>query len=773
MNACPNCGAELKFDIQSQMLACPFCGAKVDPASYTEFGAAAEENHISMAEASSIEEGMAADVLHSSQVVNTVQSGYEQPGQNPYAQQGSGMLGPSQGTQGSGMLGPSGSFASSGGATFTGGNFMSQGTGAAGSFASQGGSTPSGAGFAGSGNSVVGVSDSFASQTGATPVAGGFMQQGQGGIMGGSTNFAAAGASTATAAQMMAGPAAAASFLGSVAAAESAAVGGGNAAYAGGGQPQPVMNNGAVVYTQQGMAGPAQPASEEPLDPNFDPTANYQELEVISYSCPQCGGSIYSTDESVNGFCSFCGSNITLQSRMARMKYPKYVLPFRVNKNACKQYYLNHVKKAFFAPKELKNPEYLERFRGIYMPYWGYDVMMYGNVLLHGTNSYRRGDYIITEHYNCTGLVDAFYKGLSYDASSSFDDHFSEQIAPYDAHAMIEFNPAYLSGFYADLQDVSYHVYEEDAIRFGQKQILKSIRQKHCFPRVSFSENQEQMIHPTIDARHDGVYTAFFPVWFLSYRNNDRIAYAVVNGQTGKLISDLPVDKKKFILSAFLMSIPIFILLMMLPVMRPAGMVLLAEIFSVISVVMLTNTVKKVLIRDQRLDDRGYLSKYDRLNYNMQKAEAAQKAKKQKTISGSAIAFIVLFCAFGPLASLAGEMFEAFFSGNSFGLAAIALILAVILVVINLIGTKAVRELAAKGSEMLIAGIWMICAACLYGGVVMLLNPVSDIPYYIGVVILFAGTLMAQLMALEQYNMLTTRPLPQLNRKGGDDSAQD
>ena len=27
------------------------------------------------------------------------------------------------------------------------------------------------------------------------------------------------------------------------------------------------------------------------------------------------------------------------------------------------------------------------------------------------------------------------------------------------------------------------------------------------------------------------------------------------------------------------------------------------------------------------------------------------------------------------------------------------------------------------------------------------------------------------LMALEQYNMLTTRPLPQLNRKGGDDSA--
>ena len=428
---------------------------------------------------------MAAYVLHASQVVNTVQSGAGEPGQNAYGQQGPGILGPSGGTQGSGMLGPSGSFASSGGATFAGGNFMSQGTGASGSFASQGGATPYGAGFAGSGNSVTGVSDSFASQTGAAPIAGGFMQQGQGGILGGSTNFAAAGSSTTTAAQTMAGPAAAAAFLGSVAAAENAAVGGGDPVFAGGGQPQPMMNNGTFVYAQQGMNGPAQQMQEEPLDPNFDPTANYQELEVISYSCPQCGGSIYSTDESVNGFCSFCGSNITLQSRMAKMKYPKYVLPFRVNKNACKQYYLNHVKKAFFAPKELKNPEYLDRFRGIYMPYWGYDVMMYGNVLLHGTNSYRRGDY----------------KGLSYDASSSFDDHFSEQIAPYDAHAMIDFNPAFLSGFYADLQDVSYHVYEEDAIRFGQKQVLNSIKQKHIFPTVSFSESQEQMIHPTIDDR--------------------------------------------------------------------------------------------------------------------------------------------------------------------------------------------------------------------------------------------------------------------------------
>ena len=791
MNACPNCGAELKFDIQSQKLACPYCGAKINAASYTEFGAAAEESHVSLAEAAAAEEGMAQDVLHASQVVNTVQSGAGQPAQNGPAGPGSGMLGPSGGN-----LGPSGSFASSGAA---GSSFMSQGSGVSGSFASQAGATPSGAGFAGQGNSTIGVSDSFASQAGMAPVGGGFMQQGQGGALGGSTNFAAPGSGTATAAQTMAtaaagaaaaGPAGAAAFLGGIASAESASIGGGA-------QPQP-MNQAAFGFTQQ-AGGNLQQGTGSPqqgsgfagafVDPNYDPTANYQELEVIAYSCPQCGGSIYSTDESVNGFCSFCGSNITLQSRMARMKYPKFVIPFRVTKNACKQYYLNHVKKAFFAPKELKNPEYLEHFRGIYMPYWGYDVMLYGNVNLQGTRSYSRGDYLITEHYVCTGLVDAYYKGLSYDASSSFDDHFSEQIAPYDAHAMIEFSPAYLSGFYADLQDVSYHLYEQDAIDFGRKRIMEGICKSGAYPGISFSEKQEQLIHPTIDARNDGVYTAFFPVWFLSYRNKDRVAYAVVNGQTGKLVSDLPVDKKKFILSALVISIPIFFLLMGMPTLMPAKTLLLAELISVLAVFRLVSTVKKVYRRDQHLDDRGYLSKYDRNNLGQRKKglnvlmENKYTTKKQTTKTESKMKglFGLLWFTFFvlPMMGMLLNFMEDFFGGGEsvlgspFGRAVATLVMAVVLVVVNCSGGKVAKQMQGKGTGGLLAGIWTIFGVCLLSGVVILLDPVSNLPYYICILILFAGTLIAQIMALDQYNLLTTRPLPQLNRKGGDDSAQD
>ena len=800
MNACPNCNAEMKFDIASQMLACPFCGAKVDPKTYTDFGAAAEEERISAVYAQK-EEGIAQDVAAPVQM-QYGPSAQQAGGNNAFSQAGGGIGGGFAG-QGSGGYGSvSGSFASGtqgmagpqqGGVSQPA--FAQQGSGG-GSFASVG-AIPVAAPMSAMGAAPqAGTSGAFpvaaavaapmgamgaapqAGASGAIPVAASM------GAMGAAPQAGTSGAfpvAAAVAAPM--GAMGATSHVGTSGAIPAAAPMGamGTAPQAGAMSGYGAIPAGTVTLgTMQqsaGMTGMAQDMQQDLFSggmqqafQDYDPTANAEELEVIAYNCPQCGGSIYSTDESVNGFCSFCGSNVMLQSRVAKMKYPKYVIPFRVNKNACKQYYLNNVKKAFFAPKELKDPEFLDHFRGIYMPYWGYDVMYYSGLMMVGTHSYRRGDYVFTEHYNCSGRVDAFYKGLSYDASSSFDDHFSEQIAPYDAHAMVDFSPAYLSGFYADLQDVSYHVYEEDALHFGRDRIFESIKKQNAFPGVTFSENQKNLIHPAVDTRHDGVYTAFFPVWFLSYRKNDRVAYAVVNGQTGRLVSDLPVDKKKFLLSALVMAVPIFALLLLLPTMMPSALVLLAEVFSIISVLLLMGTIKKVGIRDMHINDKGYLSKYDRITFQQHKKEADRK-KKEKEKAGSLILIVFAIAVFmGPMGSMIAS---ALFSTGNTGRGFLALLISIVLVVINASNTAKIKMIVKEKTGPLLLGIWLIFAATLYGALVIFADPVNNFWYYLGVIALFAGTLLGQLMALEQYNLLTTRPLPQLNRKGGDDSAQD
>ena len=51
-------------------------------------------------------------------------------------------------------------------------------------------------------------------------------------------------------------------------------------------------------------------------------------MEVTEFHCPQCGAMVYSTDTSVTGFCSFCGSDVVFSSRLGRTRRPSAIVPF-------------------------------------------------------------------------------------------------------------------------------------------------------------------------------------------------------------------------------------------------------------------------------------------------------------------------------------------------------------------------------------------------------------------------------------------------------------
>lgn len=517
----------------------------------------------------------------------------------------------------------------------------------------------------------------------------------------------------------------------------------------------PQTQSAQAAELHQDLQSPDVMAEQQPQQQYFD---------VVEYTCPQCGGTLYSTENSVNGFCSYCGSNHMLSARMAKMPSPKGVIPFQISKEQCKKAYLDRVKKAFFAPKELKDPAYLEHFRGIYMPYWVYDIDYNAPLNMTGTRSYRRGNYVYTEHYKCSCKVQSFYKGISFDASSSFDDYFSQSIAPFDAKAMMVFTPAYMAGFYADLQDVNSGVYETDAIAFVQKSIYDEVVRSGVFRGVSLAANAQSGIRPHLNDRKD-VSLAFYPVWFLAYRNKDRVAYAVVNGQNGNLACDLPVDNKKFLLMAALLTIPIFFLLLLLPTMRADTMLIVADIIALISVGLLTNTVKKVNIRDQRLDDKGYQSKNNTTRYNEIRQAQQKNAVKQKSSGGTfaiVVVVMILLFQFGiPVLAAIADML---------GGAGMALAIAVAVVIFFLVGMKQAKT-TQQGGGQLIAGYIAILVSVILSALILLANPADDGFFYFSEVLVLVSIVISQVFAMKEYNLLTTRPLPQLNRKGGDTSA--
>ena len=304
------------------------------------------------------------------------------------------------------------------------------------------------------------------------------------------------------------------------------------------------------------------------------------DYEVTIFTCPQCGGEILSTDNAAAGFCSFCGASTILYSRISHEKRPNYIIPFQKTKEQCKEAYARRMKHSIFAPKELRDPSYIDSFRGIYMPYWAFYISQKGSLSLDGKKTSRRGDYIITDHYALTGDLDAYYKGLSYDASSSFDDNISEELAPYNLKGMKAFTPAYLSGFYADTSDVDAKVYQGDAEYTASAETTERIASDGTFAGFTMDTIRPEQLH----TKTETIDSTMFPVWFLSYRKKDRVAYATVNGQTGLVVADIPIDPKRYLLGSLLLAIPIFALLAWSAFLQPSSLVMTTLLLSLLSI---------------------------------------------------------------------------------------------------------------------------------------------------------------------------------------------
>ncbi len=479
--------------------------------------------------------------------------------------------------------------------------------------------------------------------------------------------------------------------------------------------------------------------------------------DVTVFTCPQCGGEILSTENSATGFCSFCGASTILDSRLRKEKRPNYIVPFKKTKEDCKKAYGKLMRHAIFAPKELKDAKCVDNFRGIYMPYWVYMVKQDSPVSLSGKKTYRRGNYIITDHYNLMCDVSAYYKGLSYDASSSFADNISEAIAPFDVRGMKQFTPSILCGFYADTSDVKSDIYLGDAMEIANEATMDVVENQKAFRGFSITTTPSAM-SSSLHTKCELVDSAMFPVWFLSYRKGDRVAYATVNGQTGKVAADLPIDSRKYVFGSILLAVPIFLLLNLIFTVKPTTTLVIAAFIALITSIMYVSAMRKIHNRETLSDDRGYL-------FNKGGAKAARTiTSKSATVKPENVGkwFVKNIFLFVFVGIFATSILQ--FLGSK---------LLLLGVTIGGIITAVIGFTSLNGMPKHNRLPWFIfsIAAIFTSVLISLAHPVSDLYYYGGTIFALAAVFFTILGIIKNYNVLSTRKLPQFNRTGGDDRA--
>ena len=113
------------------------------------------------------------------------------------------------------------------------------------------------------------------------------------------------------------------------------------------------------------------------------------------------------------------------------------------------------------------------------MPYWSYQAAQKGAYILEGE---KQGAFT-KKTYRISGNVDLELDGFGHDASRSFADRISEDLAPFDPNGHRPFAPGYLSGFYADVGDVNAHDYDQLARREITEDTARLMAKQAVIPR--------------------------------------------------------------------------------------------------------------------------------------------------------------------------------------------------------------------------------------------------------------------------------------------------
>ncbi len=265
-----------------------------------------------------------------------------------------------------------------------------------------------------------------------------------------------------------------------------------------------------------------------------------QEQGLRSYNCPSCGAELICDATTAATSCPYCGNPSIVPGQLHDMLKPDYVIPFKLGKEEAKAALKRYYRGKKLLPKAFSADNHIEEIKGVYVPFWLFDGAADAEVQFQGTrvNSVTTGDAVITttEYYRVlrAGTVD--FEKIPVDASSKMPDAHMDAIEPYDYSELKPFSNAYLPGFLADKYDVA----REDCYARADERAGNT-----AVDLVSQTVSGYSSVVPQghrIRIRRGRASYALLPVWMLSTRWNGKNYLFAMNGQTGKLIGDLPVS---------------------------------------------------------------------------------------------------------------------------------------------------------------------------------------------------------------------------------------
>ena len=265
---------------------------------------------------------------------------------------------------------------------------------------------------------------------------------------------------------------------------------------------------------------------------------------IKSYNCPSCGAELICDETTAATSCPYCGNPTVVPGQFSGVLKPDYVIPFKLDKKAAKERLKKHLTGKRLLPKAFKSENHISEVKGIYVPFWLYDTDADADIRYRATKtrfwSDSDYDYTETSYYAVHRSGSLGFDHVPVDGSASMENDLMESIEPFDFKEAVDFQTAYLAGYFADKYDVTASECEERANERIRRSTEAAFRDTVRGYASVVPENTSIRLH------NGTTKYALYPVWILQTKwKGDNYIFAM-NGQTGKFVGNLPTDKNAF-----------------------------------------------------------------------------------------------------------------------------------------------------------------------------------------------------------------------------------
>ncbi len=261
--------------------------------------------------------------------------------------------------------------------------------------------------------------------------------------------------------------------------------------------------------------------------------------------CESCGAVITLSEHALTATCPFCASNqVHVRVAPEEVLRPRFIVPFKVNRETVRATAVEWLGKGWFHPAELRSSAVVDRFHGIYLPFWTFDARIRAD--WRAEVGYQR-----QERYYDAGSKDwktrtrIDWRWEDGQVTLKIDDHLLsgssrlsriilERLYPYNLKELVAYQADFIAGWQAQAFDVT-------------------LTQAWDLAKSQMREQSKQACYEDIPSHHVRNFTMsadfsdevwryiLLPVYLAAYRFEEKTYQVMVNGQTGVVAGQKPV----------------------------------------------------------------------------------------------------------------------------------------------------------------------------------------------------------------------------------------